>query len=147
MIKLNINDKLYSEEELNNMNIDFEDLDKKVFGFNNEEIADLDIKKIKIKYIADIENAKFKAEQLGGIKWAKTVSFETPIEVSINQKGEINIEDGHHRYYARLLLNKYYNTNTTIKANIELKGNPIIAFMEKQKKFYSKSKKEKILKH
>lgn len=117
----------YTEQELEKMieNGKGDELDKLAFGHNDGEITNIKIDDINLIY-DDIENAEYKFEK-GGMNWVKSVKFDEPIQVSIDENGKINLEDGHHRYFAAKKLGK-----KEINAEIELKGNPIRKILKDQ---------------
>lgn len=88
---------------LQRMNID--DLDRAAYGFAEGDKTTLNPKDIKIIYKDDLLNPQDKFKK-GGMDWVKSVDHSEPAKVSINQKGEIVLEDGHHRWFAANKLNK-----------------------------------------
>lgn len=107
----------YTREELESMDID--DLDRMAFGYVGDQIVQLDPDQIKLKpNWNDIENAEYKYK-LWGMDWVRSVSFEEPVEVSVNNDGVLELEDGHHRWFAAKKL------GLPLKAVIEIKGKPI----------------------
>ena len=60
--------------------------------------------------------------------WAQSVDLSEPIDVSVNQQGEYELEDGHHRWFAA------QKTGRDIKAKIEIKGKPIEVLLGRQEK-------------
>lgn len=51
--------------------------------------------------------------------WARAVSFETPVDVSVTRPKRFVLEDGHHRYLAASILGR------KLPAKIIIKGKPI----------------------
>lgn len=95
------------------------DFDKLAFGFSVDDVIQVPLKNLKIKYKMDMKNV------IGyNMKdYFKGVSFSDlpPIDV-IYEKGKFYISDGHHRYgYAKEL--KLKNINVRIE---DIKDNPII---------------------
>ncbi len=113
---------IYTREELERMDID--DLDRMAFGVIDDQIITLSPDQIHLKY-DDIENAEYKYK-LGGMKWVRSVSFAEPVEVSVNNDGRFELEDGHHRYFAAKKLGR------KLKCKIEVKGKPIERILAKQ---------------
>lgn len=98
--------------------MDIDDLDRMAYGHIGGEIVKLSPDQIKIIWPGDLENPEYKFKQ-GGMDWVKSVDFSEPIEVSINQDGEYQLEDGHHRWFAAKKLGRDLN------AVLEIKGKPI----------------------
>jgi hypothetical protein len=113
----------YTREQLEHMDID--DLDRMAFGYYGGQIITIDPNKIKIKWHDDLENPKYKYS-LWGDKWLNSVSFDEPVEVSVNDAGELELEDGHHRWFTAKKLGK------KLKAVIEIKGRPIDRILARQ---------------
>lgn len=115
--------RIFSQRELEAMDIDI--LDMMAFGCKGGEILELDPKEIHIKYPGDLDNPieKFR---LGGMAWVRSVSFEEPVEVSIGDDGKKSLEDGHHRRFCAIKLGR------KIKAEIEVKGNPVTYILKRQ---------------
>lgn len=126
--------KKYTEDELINMEIDV--LDKIAFGFTSGQIIDIKPKDIKL-YLPDIENAEYRFKN-EGMKWVMSVDLTEPISISIKQDGKFYLEDGHHRYFCAKKLGK------DLKAEIDIKGNPVLKILEKQNKQKFQSKKNKL---
>lgn len=123
--------KLYSEDELVNMEID--ELDKIAFGYTSGQIIDIKTKDINL-YLPDIENAEYKFK-IYGMEWVKSVDLSEPVSLSIKQDGKFYLEDGHHRYFCAKKLGK------NLIAEIDIKGNPVLKILEQQNKQKPKPKK------
>jgi len=97
-----------------------EEIERKAFGFAEEDIKTISPSKLNIRWKDDYENAIYKQEKSGlsKIDWAKTVDLSEPIQLSY-KNGKFYIEDGHHRYYAAKILNKDLNVN-----EVDFKDNP-----------------------
>ena len=92
------------------------------FGFSDQDIKTIYPKKLKIKWLDDLENVHYEVKKSGlsPINWSKKISLKTPIDVSYefrNNNLDFYVEDGHHRYFAAMTLNKPLNVNLEIKAS------------------------------
>jgi hypothetical protein len=107
--------------------MDIDILDMMAFGCKSGEVVELDPKDILIKYPGDLDNPieKFR---VGGMKWVRSVSLEEPVEVSIGDDGNKYLEDGHHRRFSAIKQGK------KLKAEIEVKGNPVKFILNRQSK-------------
>lgn len=114
------NSKDYAELSL-------DDLCRDAFGFTEQDIKTIMPHDLNIKYQEDIQNPIFLQEQSGLSKeeWAKTINLSDPIQLSY-EGGKFYIEDGHHRYYAALILNKPLFVDS-----IDFKDKPHRAIIEK----------------
>lgn len=112
------------EELLRSGGIPITLLDRLAFGFNTG-IQNMNISDIKIIWNTDYEQAKVdqKESGLSKLDWAKTISFESPIEVKYipYKKGFIfSLEDGHHRFYAAQILGmEEINVDLSIDTSIK----------------------------
>ena len=118
--------------------LDIDLTDKIAFGFSADEITKLNPSRLTVKWQDDFDNAGFQQEKSGLSKkgWARTVNLSEPIEVSYDGY-KFNIEDGHHRYYAALILNK------VLPVSLEIKANPTVEVIRnryKISKAYHKAK-------
>lgn len=106
----------YARRELEHMDID--ELDRMAFGVVGGQQVDLAPADIHIRYHCDLENpqALFEAK---GMAWAHSVDLSEPIEVSVDDRGDFYLEDGHHRWFAA------GKTGRRLKATVEIKGKPI----------------------
>ena len=106
----------YTRSELELMDID--DLDRMAFGVVGGQQIDLSPADIHIRYHCDLENpqALFDAQ---GMAWAQSVDLSESIEVSVDDRGDFYLEDGHHRWFAA------GKTGRRLKATTEIKGKPI----------------------
>jgi hypothetical protein len=104
---------------LERLNIDV--LDKWAFGVVGDQIIKLDPKDITVVHSADLENAQHQARNYkgGANAWAKSVSFKTPVDVSVANPDKFVLEDGHHRYFAASILGR------KLSAKVTVKGKPI----------------------
>jgi len=114
---------IYSEEELQAMDID--DLDRLAFGYADDDLIEIDPRDISIKWHCDLENPEHKYK-LGGDTWVNSVDLSEPVEVSINEDGVMELEDGHHRRFAAL------KRGEKLLAKIEIKGSPVRAILKRQ---------------
>lgn len=112
-------------KEYADMNVD--DIDRQAFGFASSDIKTIDPKKLHVKYKSDFENV-LHAQQISGLGklgWARTINLTEPVQLSY-EKGKFWIEDGHHRYYAALILGKMLNVD-----DVEIKDKPHLAAVKK----------------
>jgi hypothetical protein len=124
-ISLNCKDLPWTRQKLEAMDID--DLDWMAYGYIGNQIVELDPSQITIKWHEDLKNPQHKFK-LGGMDWVRSVCFDEPVKVSIAQDGTIHLEDGHHRYFAAIKLER------TLRAVVEIKGKPIERILEMQEK-------------
>ncbi len=98
-----------------------DDLDRWAFGVVGDQIVKLAPEDITVVHNADLENAQYQASRYKGgiLPWAKSVSFETPVDVSIASPKKFVLEDGHHRYLAASILGR------KLPARVIVKGKPI----------------------
>jgi hypothetical protein len=106
-----------SRSELERLPID--DLDRAAFGHAEGDKVTLNPKDINIKYKDDMANPEDKFKK-GGMDWVNSVDRSSPVEVSIDQSGKFNLEDGHHRYFAADKLNQPLQAEVT-----KVTGKPI----------------------
>lgn len=114
----------YTQSELEHMDID--ELDRLAFGVAGGDMVDLDPSHIRIKYPDDLINPQHRLATEGP-KWARSVDLSEPVEVSVNEAGQFELEDGHHRWTAARL------TGRKLRAVIEIKGNPVRRILARQK--------------
>lgn len=119
----------YTREEL--IQLDWDELCMMAYGVKNDDIIQLDPKKIKIKY-TDMENPQHLFDTYG-MKWVRSVKFDEPVQVSLGIDGKSTkedwyLEDGHHRVFAaRKLKMPYINAQVeriNLKAVEKLLGFP-----------------------
>ncbi len=96
--------------------IDIDTLDRLAFGFSEKDITRLSPRQLKIKWQDDLNNVIQEQQYSGKSKeeWARNIDLNEPIEV-IFEDGVFKIDDGHHRYYATLILGIELNVSLTIK--------------------------------
>lgn len=114
----------YSLTQLQSMEID--DLDKLAFGYKNGEIISISPHDIVIQYQGDLLNPEEKF-RLGGQRWVDSVDLSEPVSVSIDTDGILRLEDGHHRLFAAT------KRGLDLIAEIEIKGNPVMAILTRQR--------------
>jgi hypothetical protein len=114
---------VYTRDELERWDID--DLDRMAFGVVSGDIVELSPDQIRIKYPGEIENPEYKFQR-GGMAWARSVDLSEPVEVSINNDGQYELEDGHHRWFAARL------TGRKLRAEVEIKANTIDFILARQ---------------
>ena len=103
-----------------------DDLDRKAFGFAVEDVVVLSPDQINIQYEGDLENPEWQIQKAGDpVRWAKTVSLKTPIDVRY-RGGKFWIEDGHHRWMAARILKKKLKCRI-----VRIDDNPILALQNK----------------
>ena len=100
------------------------DWDKIAFGFSVDDVIDLNIEDIKIKYTGDLENAVYKIdnEHKFGKHFIDDYDKLPPIEVIYKNKN-FYLDDGHHRYYYA----KKNNINKVKAKVVRIMDNPIIS--------------------
>ena len=113
----------WTEAELLDMPIEV--LDRLAFGVTSGDCIEISPKEITINYPGDLDNPRHCYAQ-GGNAWLHSVSLEEPVDITIDEQGRKNLSDGHHRYFAALLLGK------SLKALVEVKANPVRALLAKQ---------------
>ena len=109
--------RAYTRDELEPMDTDV--LDRMAFGVGQGDQVSVDPKQVRILYPCDLENpeARFSQE---GMAWVRSVSFEEPVEVSVDDEGRFCLEDGHHRRFAAEKLGLMLKATVTA-----IKGKPI----------------------
>lgn len=115
----------YTQSELEQMDTD--ELDAIAFGCRNGEVKTLKPSAIRIKYPCDLENPQHRFEQ-EGMAWVRSVSLDKPVSVSVDDNGVFWLEDGHHRWFAAT------KRRVQLQAEIEIKGNPVRAILNRQQK-------------
>ena len=117
--------KIYTQRELEEMDVDV--LDVMAYGCKGGDIFSFKPSDLKIKWKDDLENPQYKF-QLGGMDWVRSVCFDEPVEVSVDDNGVLSLEDGHHRWFAASKL------GIELKGVIEVKGNPVKTILAMQEK-------------
>ena len=92
-------------------------LDREAFGFTSGDVIVMALDEIHIKYAADLENAESDVTTLALAR--AILDRMQPVEVAL-RRGRFELEDGHHRYVASMMLGK-----KTIEADVEIHDNPI----------------------
>ena len=69
------------------------------YGVEDGQLLSLSPDEIGIKYPGDLANPEALFER-DGMEWVRSVDFSEPVELSVNQDGAIELEDGHHRWFA-----------------------------------------------
>ena len=113
----------YTQSELEHMDID--ELDRLAFGVAGGDQLELDPSQIRIKYPDDLINPQHRLKT-EGMAWARSVDLSEPVDISVNEAGEFELEDGHHRWTAAGL------TGRKLQAIIEIKGNPVRRILTRQ---------------
>lgn len=114
--------KRYTQDELEGMEID--ELDQLAFGYQDDQIVELDPDQINIQY-TDLENPEALYAKYG-MKWVRSVDFSEPVDVSIKEDGKLYLEDGHHRYFAAKKLGR------KLMCKIQIKGSPVRYILKQQ---------------
>lgn len=88
-------------------NLDMDTLERMAFGFARKDITRLSPQQLQIEWRDDLNNAIREQEQSGLSKeeWARQIDLSEPIVV-FYEDGVFKVDDGHHRYYAALILGK-----------------------------------------
>lgn len=115
--------RIYTQVELEGMDIDA--LDRLAFGVAGGDQLELAPDQIQIKYPDDLVNPQHRLAT-EGMAWARSVDLSEPVDVSINEAGQFELEDGHHRWTAARL------TGRKLQAVIEIKGNPVRRILARQ---------------
>jgi len=120
-----------AEELLKSGGFSIESLDRVAFGFSADDIKELDPKDLNIKWHDDLYNVQqeIKNSKLSEEEWAKKINLSEPIDV-VYEDDKFYVEDGHHRYYAALVLGK------KLKVNLEIKEKPIAKIIGTKKYDY-----------
>ena len=117
--------KIYTQRQLEEMDVD--ELDLMAYGCKGGDIYTFKPSDLKIKWKDDLENPQYKF-QLGEMDWVRSVCFDEPVEVSVDDNGVLSLEDGHHRWFAASKL------GIELKGVIEVKGNPVKTILAMQEK-------------
>ena len=96
-------------------NLDIDALDRMAFGFSRKDITKLSPQQLQIKWKDDLENVIYEQQQSGLDKedWARQIDLSEPID-AVYEDGVFKVDDGHHRYYAALILGQDLNVDLTI---------------------------------
>jgi hypothetical protein len=116
-------DRIYTQRELEDMDVD--ELDILAYGCKGGDIISFKPSELRIKWKEDLGNPQYKFEQ-GGMAWVRSVTFDETVEVSVNEDGVFELENGHHRWFAATKL------GLELKAVIEVKGNPVRTILARQ---------------
>ncbi len=108
------------EEFLRSGGLSNETLYRAAFGFYESDIKTLNPNQINIKWKDDWENVIWEQQKSGLSKksWSMKINLQEPIDVTY-ENDKFYLEDGHHRLFAAMVLNK------PLKVNLEIKMNPI----------------------
>lgn len=117
--------KTYTQRELEEMDVDV--LDVMAYGCKGGDICSFKPSELKIKWKDDLVNPQYKFEQ-SGMDWVRSVCFDEPVEVSVDDNGVFSLEDGHHRWFAASKL------GIELQGVIEVKGNPVKTILARQEK-------------
>jgi hypothetical protein len=115
--------KCWTEAELLDMPVEV--LDRLAFGVSSGGCIEISPKEITMIYPGDLDNPRHCYAQ-GSNAWRHAVSFDEPVEISIDSERRKNLVNVHHRYFAALLLGR------KLKAIVEITGNPILALLARQ---------------
>ena len=117
--------KIYTQRELEEMDVD--ELDLMAYGCKGGDICSFKPRELKIKWKDELINPEYKFEQ-SGMDWVRSVCFDEPVEVSVDDHGVFSLEDGHHRWFAASKL------GIELQGVIEVKGNPVKTILARQEK-------------
>jgi hypothetical protein len=100
-------------------------LDREAFGFASGDTIKVPLDAIHIKYQADLEDAE---SDVASVAMARVI-FERaePVDLAL-RNGQLELEDGHHRYVAARMLGK-----KTLKAIVDIHDNPITEILAMRK--------------
>jgi hypothetical protein len=105
--------------------MDATELDRLAFGRAEGDVLSVRPDELKLKFPDDLVNPQDKFDR-GGMEWARSVNFDEPVHVSIGRDGALQLEDGHHRYFAAQKL------GVPLRAEIvKSEGKPIDALLGK----------------
>lgn len=113
----------YTREQLEQMDID--ELDRLAFGMADGDVVSVKPAAVRILYPGDLANpqARFDRE---GMAWARTVDLSEPVDLSVNDAGELCLEDGHHRWFAAKKCSR------SLRGTVTIKGKPIERLLQQQ---------------
>lgn len=117
--------KTYTQRELEEMDVDV--LDVMAYGCKGGDNCSFKPSELKIKWKDDLVNPQYKFEQ-EGMAWVRSVCFDEPVDVSVDDNGVFSLEDGHHRWFAASKL------GIELQGVIEIKGNPVKTILARQEK-------------
>lgn len=117
--------KIFTQCELEEMDVDL--LDVMAYGCKGGDICSFKPSELKIKWKDDLVNPQYKFE-LDGMTWVRSVCFDEPVDVSVDDNGVFSLEDGHHRWFAASKL------GIELQGVIEVKGNPVKTILARQEK-------------
>lgn len=101
--------------------VEIDTLDRWAFGVAGDDVITVKPRDLAIVHLDDLDNAVYQAGRYPGgqAAWAKSVSLEEPVEISVTTPGQFVLEDGHHRYLAAKLLKR------SLTGKVSIKGKPI----------------------
>lgn len=100
-------------------------LDRAAFGFTTDDIIELPVGQLRIRYFADLDNARAEVTSLAQARKYLVINRRLPIDVML-RNGIFEIEDGHHRYVSALMLGQ-----PTLIAKMQIADNPITALRDR----------------
>jgi len=106
--------------------LDIDVLDKAAWGVVQDETITVSPDELGIRYKEDLANPEAKFKE-GGMDWVRSVDLSEPIEIGVSEEGNLQIEDGHHRWFAAKKLGKDITGTITI-----IRGKPIAKILEDQ---------------
>ncbi len=109
-----------SRAELERMPTD--ELDRAAFGFARDDVIEVPVDEIRIRYAGDLENAEYSVRTASQAR--RVLEDAPPVEVVL-RGGALDLEDGHHRYVAARLLG--LESLTAVVRDID--DNPINAIL------------------
>jgi len=107
--------------------LDVDTLDRWAFGVVGDEVLRLDPGELMIVHVDDLANARHQADRHpgGSLRWARRVSLKEPVDVIVDDRGDLLLDDGHHRYLAARL------SGRKLSAKIIVRGRPIERLLER----------------
>lgn len=113
----------YTREQLEQMDID--ELDRLAFGMADGDVISVSPASIRILYPGDLDNPQARFDQEGMV-WARSVDLSEPVDLSVNDAGELCLEDGHHRWFAAKKCSR------SLQGTVTIKGRPIERILQQQ---------------
>jgi hypothetical protein len=112
-----------SRAELERINTEI--LDRAAFGFVRDDVIEVPLEKLHVRYAGDLEGAEDDVRTPAMAR--RVLSKAPPIAVSL-RNGRLDIEDGHHRFVAARILGR----STLLAVVQEIHDNPIDAILKRR---------------
>ncbi len=106
----------YTREQLEQMDTD--ELDRLAFGMADGDVVSVKPAAVRILYPGDLDNPQARFDQ-EGMAWARSVDLSEPVDLSVNDAGDLCLEDGHHRWFAAKKCSR------SLRGTVTIKGKPI----------------------